>query len=125
VRGLEQRIQVAAHGPRGVGRRILFPEIMFMNTLTPSQARRNEKFEQEMLIHYSSFEDGIMQAKPTPSSSSPIHIFKTRRRIHLLKQRTHEFHTVVRTNMLRVLPRKQFSYHLREQSESRLPLFEQ
>lgn len=96
-----------------------------MNTLTPPRTRTNETFEQEMLIRCSSSEDGIMLAKPTPSSSSPIHIFNTRRRIHLLKQRTHEFHTVVRSNMLRVLPRKQFSYHMREQSDSRLPLFEQ
>lgn len=107
-------------------------KIEFIDILNLSVCERLCKKEQnhvheEMLTSlHSSSQDGIMLAKPSSSSSSSIHLYSMRGRIHLFKQRAHEFHTALRTNVLRVLPRRQFSYqHMHRESDVRLPLFSQ
>ena len=104
------------------------PEDHICMSLFLSISRVGCFYSEEMLITPRSFdEDGIMLAQPTtPSSSAPIRILNTRRRIYLIKQRTHEFHTSLRSTMLRVIPRKQLSYHhLHSESNTRLPLLKQ
>lgn len=84
---------------------------------------------QTMLNITSSFdENGTMFAQHSPPSSSDniVRILKTHRRISFIKQRTHEFHSGLRSSMLRFIPRKQLSYHqLHNNSHARLPLLKQ
>jgi len=85
--------------------------------------------QQTMLMVTCSFdENGIMLAQHSPSCSSDntVRILKTHRRLNFFKQRTHEFHSSLRSNVLRLIPRKQLSYHqLHNNSHTRLPLLKQ
>lgn len=100
---------------------------MFLR-LSHQKKKKDTKLRgEEMLILPHRFhEDGTMLAKLTsPLTPLPIHIFNTRRRYYILKQRAHEFHSKLCPDMLPVLPELQLSRQcLLSKSNPRLSMFE-